>query len=109
MSRTVRLRERVAFQERAVDANGDKLGAWRTGFAVSARVRPLLGGEAVLQSRLAGVQPFEITVRASPATTPISTAHRAKWEGRALNIRSVARSEDRLWIRILCDADGSNE
>lgn len=66
------LRERIHFQRRvaADDGFGNVLasGAFETVFTVSANLRPLRGSESVMQSRLAGKQPYIVTVRSSSET-----------------------------------------
>lgn len=97
------LRERVTFQQRGEDANGDRLGDWEAGFTVSARVRALRGSEPVLQSRLQGVQPYSVTIRDSTAARQITTAWRAVWGGRHLNIRAIAPDERGAFIDLMME------
>lgn len=102
------LRESVTFQRRAEDANGDRLGDWADSLAVAARVRAMRGTEPVMQARLQGVQPLEITVRSMPKTREIGADWRAVWEGRPYNIRSIAPDETRQFIAIVAEHDQSN-
>lgn len=102
------LRERVTFQRRGPDDNGDPLGDWEDGFSVAARVRAMRGTEPVLQARLQGVQPLEITVRAMPKTNAIGTDWRVRWNGRSFNIRSKAPDETHQFIAIIAEDDGSD-
>ena len=103
--------ERVTFQQRGLDANGDRLGDWDSagGFTRWARVRMLKGGEPVLQARLQGVQPVEITVLNDGSTAGITNAWRAVWGGVDFNIQAVSTSEDRSERTILAQADQSDE
>lgn len=74
------LRQRVTFQRRGEMSDGfgnEQVGAWTTQFSVAARLQPRLGGEEVVASRLAGVQPYILTVRSSLQTRSITTAWRA--------------------------------
>jgi SPP1 family predicted phage head-tail adaptor len=102
------MRERVSFQQRGLDANGDRLGAWGGDVTVWAQVRPMKGGEPVIQARLQGVQPVEITIRSSSATRPITSAWRAMWNGRPHNIRTVTPDERREFIAMVAEADQSD-
>lgn len=108
MSRAGERRERVTFQQRGLDANGDRLGAFASDFSRWARVQALKGGEPVLQSRLRGVQPVQITVLRDSDTTTVTTAWRFTWNSTDYNIRAIAPSEDRSEIVMLADDDGSN-
>lgn len=107
-----KLRERIVFQRRGLDGAGrpSPNQPWDTGAEVSvyARVRPRTGTEPVIQARMQGVQPLEITIRANDATRAITTAWRALWKNRPLNLRTVTPSEDRAEIYILAEDNGSN-
>jgi len=74
------LRERLAFDRRveADDGYGNAEADWVEQFAVSARVLPLKGSEAVMGARLAGRQPVIITVRASRQSRTIAADWRAR-------------------------------
>lgn len=98
------LRERVTFQERGLDANGDRLGDWSAGFTVSARVVHRTRGEVALQQRIQGHQPAEITVRLSSRTRPITNAWRALIDGQVYEIQAVAPDERRVFLNILAEA-----
>ena len=106
------LRERVTFQRRGLDGNGEVSANadWDAASQVEvwARVRPMKGGEAVLLQRLQGVQPVEITVRASDATRAITSGWRAVWNGEAYNINAVTPAETRDAIAFVAQADGSD-
>jgi hypothetical protein len=80
------LTNRVRFESRALDANGDPLGPWTSaGDPVWAQLTWLRGTEAAMQQRLEGRQPVVITVRASTFTRQITPA----W--RAVNARDAAQ------------------
>lgn len=94
------LRERVAFEKRV--ASSDDYGNPIAGdfvfeFETWARIRPLIGGEAVLAARLGGEQPVVITVHYSDQTKTITTDWRARDArlGTLYNIRSVANNDER--------------
>lgn len=74
------LRERVAFDQRVEldDGYGNTVGNFVEQFAVSARVRPLKGSEAVQAARLAGQQPVVITVRMSRQVRGVGPHWRAR-------------------------------
>jgi head-tail adaptor len=103
-------RDRVTFQQRSLDANGDRLGAWDSanGFTRWARVKPKVGGEGVLQARLQGQHIVEISVLNDSSTDDIATAWRAVWKSVNYNIRNVLPSEDRSEFLILAEADQSD-
>ncbi len=60
-------------------------------FTCRANIKPRLGGESVLASRLTGTNLVNITVRQSINTAMVDTAWRAKDErsGEIFNIRSI--------------------
>lgn len=101
-------RDRVIFQQRGEDANGDRLGDWVDGVVRWARVLVLRGGEAVLQARLQGQQPIQVTVLSTAATRAVTTAWRIWWNEAPYNIRSIAAGERRDEIVILAEWDQSD-
>lgn len=103
-------RERLTFQQRGLDANGDRLGPWDVAGGVIrwGRVVSRTRGEGVLQQRLQGVQPAELTVLADSETRLITTAWRMVWNATPYNIRAVAPDETRAEIYILAEADQSD-
>ena len=109
MPRARQLRERVAFEKRAVVSDG--LGNERSEFArqltCAASIAAKFGGEAVTAARLSGQQPVVITVRQAKATLRITT----DWRARDLrtdviyNIRSIADPDcDGAWLELLCQS-----
>lgn len=101
-------RERVTFQQRSVDDNGDRLGDWEAGFDRWARVLALRGGEPVMQARLQGQQPIQVTALATSRTRGVTEAWRILWNERPYNIRSIAPGEDRDEIVFLAEWDQSD-
>lgn len=108
------LRERIGFFAPVEFEDG--YGNTTTGFdvapdfAVSAAVKPRLGGEAVLAGRLTGKHYVNITVRASSLTRSVTEAWMARDErsGVAYNIRSIidpekASSRHDRFIEMLCE------
>jgi SPP1 family predicted phage head-tail adaptor len=102
------LRERVTFERRALDPNGDRLGAWEAQFTRSAHARPLVGGEAVMAQRLAAKQPYLFAVRACSETATVDPTWRLIWNGAAFNIRAVTLNERRDGYDILADSGGAS-
>lgn len=102
------LRENVRFEQRALDAHGERLDDWVAGPTARARIYSLKGGEAVLQSRIQGVQPVVITVRAWSETRAVTNAWRIvdNRSGQIYDIKAVTPTEDRNWIDFLADANG---
>lgn len=105
--------ERIQFQQRGEDENGDRLGDWEAEdrFKTAARYTYLRGGEAVMQSRLTGVQPVVIRVRTSATMREVTSDFRILdlRSGEAFNIRSVMPDRRRKIIDFTCDtgvADG---
>jgi head-tail adaptor len=99
---------RPRFQQHSMDEHGDRLGDWEPGFQRWARIVVRTKGEAVLQSRLQGVQPVEVTLPSDSETTQITNAWRMVWKGDPYNIRSVAPDESRAEIVLLAEADQSD-
>jgi head-tail adaptor len=87
------LRETVTLQQHALDANGDRLGPWTDMFAAPARVLARTQGEQVLQQRVAGTQPIEITLRLDRFSALIDTDWRVVWLGWPFEITAVAVDE----------------
>ena len=87
-------REIVRFLSRALDADGQPLGAYSERLKAAAGVRVLRGTEAVMQARLGGVQPIEVTVLASASARTITTAWRILWKGSEYAITAAAPEVD---------------
>jgi hypothetical protein len=87
------LRESVTLQRRALDANGDRLGPWQDEFAAPARVLNRTQGEAVLDQRIAGIQPVEVTLRLDRFSALIETDWRLVWLGWNFGITALAVDE----------------
>lgn len=110
MSSAGRLQERITFQQRGLDANGEPSPnvAWQAGTTVWGRARALKGSEPVIQARLQGVQPVEFTVRSSTFSRTIDTEWRAVWGSRNYNIKAVTPDERRQFITFLAEHDQSD-
>ena len=87
------LRESVTLQQHALDLNGDRLGPWTDIFAAPARVVAKTRGEEVLNQRIAGTQPVEITLRLDRFSAQVDTDWRAVWLGWPFEITAVAVDE----------------
>jgi hypothetical protein len=106
MTTAADLRERFRFERRAVDGNGDRLGAWGAdAFERSAAPKWLNGGEGVLQQRLAGTQPVILTVRYDSKTRAVDGTWRAVDVRNSPEVRYEIRSKhpapDPRFIEIL--------
>lgn len=104
------LRERIAFESRSLDDNGDPLGPFVRQFEVAAQLVWLRGGEKVLQMRLEKQQPVAIVVRDSTQTREITTAWRAvnaRCPGQQFNITAASPSKERGFIDVLATMGGA--
>lgn len=79
MSTAGKMRDRYRFEQRGLDANGDRLGAWDAagGITVAAETIWLRGMESVMAARLEGKQPVALVIRDSAAARTITTGFRA--------------------------------
>jgi hypothetical protein len=103
-------RERVTFQQKAVDENGDRLGDWEgPGITRWARLVHRTRGEVALQQRLQGQQPTEVTILADSETRTITSAWRMVWNYLPYAIQAVAPGEDRSEITLLAVANQTDE
>lgn len=97
------LTQRLRFEARAKDGNGDRTGLFELVFEARAKRTFLRGGEPVLAARLEGVQPVAFRIRRSKAASAVSTDFEIEdaRDGVRFTVTSVEFSEDRLWIDIL--------
>lgn len=108
------LRNRVRFDQRGLDANGDRLGDWEEGFEVWAQMIWLRGTEAAQSARLLGEQPVAIVVRDSAQARLITAGFRAVWTAgpgwareTILNITASAPAKEPGFRDILAVAGGA--
>ncbi|WP_323034110.1 head-tail adaptor protein [Pararhodobacter sp.] len=108
MPRAGDLRFRLHFQSRGAGSDGfgtAVTGPFETRFTVSAGMVAKVGGESVMASRLAGTQPYVVTVRQSSQTRQVTTDWRmedARQPGRIFNIRSIHDPDGRgAWLDML--------
>lgn len=99
MARAGDLRERIAFEKREAgddDGYGNTEAQWKVQFIVWAALEPRFGGEGVQAARLAGTQPWKMTVRSSSNTRRIVPEWRARHErdGTIYNIRTPQVNPD---------------
>ena len=101
------LKDRITFQRRALDVNGDRLGAWEDDFTVAAQITWLRGSQPVMEQRLQGVQPAVLTVRSETRTRALVTPWRAvnaRRIGQVFEIKSVAPARDAGFLDLLAEA-----
>ncbi|MDH3232201.1 MAG: head-tail adaptor protein [Alphaproteobacteria bacterium] len=99
------LRETVAFEVRvaADDGRGNRVGAFTEQFRCAAGFNWLRGGEAVMASRLQGVQPMIARVWATPDTRKIG----GDWQmrdigtGQVYAVQSAVQHTNRQWIDVM--------
>lgn len=105
-------KERIQFEQRAEDENGDRLGDWETAdrWKVRARFTWLRGGESVTQSRLTGVNVVVMRVRTSEAMREVTSAFRVvdRLTGATFNIRSAIPVREHRAIDFTCETGGAD-
>jgi len=93
------LNQRVEFLEpnRVSDGYGGETTGYVERFCVAARLQPRMGSEAVIASRLQGIQPYTMTVRSSSETRRVTPAWRVRntRTGATYNIRTVVNIDER--------------
>lgn len=108
MTAAGRLRERVRFERRQEtgDGHGTEEGGWVPHYECAAGFIHLQGGEDVVASRLSGVQPIVVTVRACRLVAAVTEAFRIidVRRGTELAIAAMKPSEDRSAYEFLCRA-----
>jgi SPP1 family predicted phage head-tail adaptor len=93
------------FQER--DSDGQLVQGETGRGTVWANMRPLRGGESVMQSRMLSRSPAIVTVRKSPMTTPITSEWSVIVDGRDYKVREDPReTDDRAFLEFLVEAGG---
>lgn len=91
--------------QEAVDADGQIVQAYPAQGTVWANLRPLRGGEAVMQSRMQSRSPAIITVRASSLTRRITSEWRAVIDGKTYHVKEDPReTQDRAFLEFLAEA-----
>lgn len=108
------LRNRLRFEERGLDANGDRLGPWGEVCTVWAQVKWLRGSESAVNSRLEGKKPAAVVVRSSSKSREFSEGLRAVAvsgrdviAGQQFNISAVSPAKEPGFIDILAVVGGA--
>lgn len=103
------LRDRVRFDSRQPDANGDPLGPFVPGFTVWAKLDYLRGSETALAQRLESRQPVSVTVRDSAQARTISPAMQMvnTRTGEAFNVTAASPMRDAGFRNILAVSGGA--
>lgn len=113
--KTKNLKYRLRFEKRALDANGDPLGAWQSAFVQWAEIDYKRGSESAMTNRLIGKQPVTIEIRDTCESRAVTDRFRAvvvssgMRKGEVFNVRAVAPSRDPGFINIVAEsgvADG---
>lgn len=105
------LRDKVTFQQRGEDANGDRLGGWEEGFTVPAELVWLRGSEGAVEARLQGRQPVVIRIRDESRTRGITSAWRAvnaRNEAQEFAVKSAAPDRERGFWAVMAEWEPSN-
>jgi head-tail adaptor len=102
------LRDKLYLQSRSLvdDGFGNLVpgGEFETQHEVFANLKPLRGTESVMASRLAGTQPYIITMRASSETRQVNVAWRIVDKNnpdRIFAISAPPTEPERGWLEIL--------
>lgn len=104
--RAGQLTKRVTLLEPVIsgDADGRQIQSRAARGTVWANVRPLRGGESVMQSRMASRNPAIITVRASSVTRRITNEWRALVDGKEYDIKEDPReTQGRAMLEFLAE------
>lgn len=103
------LKDRVRFDSRQPDANGDPLGPFAPGFTVWAKVDYLRGSETALAQRLEKRQPVSVTVRDSSQARTINPAMRMvnTRTGEIFNVTAASPAKDPGFRNILAVSGGA--
>jgi head-tail adaptor len=90
----------------SADGHGGTLTGWEEQFRTRASLRNLRGGETVQASRLRGVQPVVLTIRAQSAASAVTPSWRVRdvREGTVYNVRAIVRSDDRAFYEITAES-----
>ena len=111
MSSAGKMRDRYRFEQRGLDANGDRLGAWDTagGITVWTETMWLKGTESVMAQRLEGHQPVALVIRDSTQARTITTGFRAvdTRTGAIFNVTGASPSKTRGFIDVLAVSGGA--
>lgn len=103
------LKDRVRFDSRALDVNGDPLGPFAPGFTVWAKLDYLRGSEVAIQQRLEKRQPVSVTVRDSSQARTINPAMQMvnTRTGEIFNVTAATPAKDAGFRNILAVSGGA--
>ncbi|WP_312814447.1 head-tail adaptor protein [Brevundimonas sp.] len=103
------LRDRVRFDSRQPDPNGDLLGPFSPGFTVWAQIEYLRGSEAALSNRLEKRQPVSVTIRDSLQAKTVNPAMQMvdTRTGEIYNVTSAVPAKHAGYINILAVSGGA--
>lgn len=103
------LRDRVRFDARALDANGDPLGPFAPGFTVWAQIEYLRGSETALTHRLERRQPVSVTIRDSAQARTVHPAMRMVnvRTGEEFNVTAASPARDAGYRNVLAVSGGA--
>lgn len=109
MSSAGKMRDRIRFDQRGLDANQVRQGPWVEGFTVSAETTWLRGGEGVVAQRLEGKQPVAFSIRDSVQARMITTGFRAVdiRTHRTFDVTAVSPSKTPRFIDVLAVSGGA--
>lgn len=111
------LRDKVHLQRRSTASDGISGtavgGGFETVFTVAANLHPLVGGETVTANRLAGRQPYVLTIRQSSDTRQVNETWQvvdARNSNRVFAITAPPTDPDggRAWLEILVTEGGKS-
>ncbi len=97
------LNESLRLDQRSTDGNGDADGPFVEVATMAAEILPLGGGQAVMDQRLQGKQPYSITVRSTSVTRQVDNSWRLvnARSGVVYFVTAANQSQDRIWMTIL--------
>lgn len=107
-----KLRDRLRFQSRDVDANGDALGPFADRFSLFAEIDYQRGSETALSNRLESRQPVAILLRDATRARTITIGFRAvvdggRRDGETFNITSAAPARERGFLHLMGVSGGA--
>lgn len=110
MPATGAMKDRITFEARQPDANGDLIGPWAPVMTVWAEIVWMRGSEAALGYRLERRQPVSILIRDSAAAKAVNIGWRAVNARKTtdkFNITAVAPARDKGFIEVLAMLGGA--
>lgn len=100
--------DRMAFDAPtlAADGHGGNVSGWSEQFTCYANIMFLRGGETVQAARLQGRQPVVVTIRNNTEGQAVLPSWRMRdaRSGTVYNIRSIVRSDDRMFLELTAES-----